>query len=113
MKARSAGLKMEIFISENEREQLLRQNLTGILHFDDRMLPLRGGIKRDIPLILKYKKGLESIEVEGKPEGIYFGNKNNCTITLGDYQYDCLVERGSCGDRFLSGDGKVKIFVKD
>lgn len=111
MKARSAGLEIEIRISEDERNQIRDGGLRGILCFDDRMLRRREGIKRDIPLILKYKKGTDNVEVEGQPERIYFGLKNNIEIYLGDYQYNCLMEKGRCGDRFWSS-GRISIMVE-
>ncbi|MDP1695294.1 MAG: hypothetical protein Q8L29_00070 [archaeon] len=113
MKARSAGLEIEIKISEAEREQLSRENLNGVLHFNDTMFLLGGGIKRDIPLSLIYNQKLgDFMRIYCKPKRIYFGNINSCRISFGDYHYERLIKFGRCGDRFLSGNGKVLIFVE-
>lgn len=111
MRARSAGLEIEIKITEDEKKLLSCETLTGILHFDDTMLAC-GEIKRDIPLTLAYKKGIDNVEVEGQPERIYLGLKNNIIIYLGDYQYNSLMEKRCCGDRFWQS-GKVHICVEN
>lgn len=106
MKANSVGLEIEILLSNQEIAILATQPLNGVLHFRD----IHSDMKRQIPLTLKYSGGHEeSIRVNNTPSKGYFGDAKSISIDIQDYFFDALVERGSCGDRFLSS-GKVLIY---
>ncbi len=107
MKANSVGLELDIYLSSSEVMILKHKSLEGILQFRE----INSNSKKPIPLTIKYISGKEeSIIVNHNPPKEYFGDANHITIELQDYLYGCLVERGSCGDRFL-GSGKVLIYT--
>lgn len=107
MKASSAGLELEIYLSSPEVILLKHKALEGVLQF----IEVHSDSKKPIPLVIRYTQGKsESVIVNHNPPDEYFGDANKITIELQDYLYECLVKQGSCGDRFL-GSGKVLIYT--
>lgn len=106
MRANSAGLELEIALSNDEIVQLRDFALEGILQFRE----INSDSKKQITLAIRYNPGEnESIIVNHTPSNEYFGNAEQINIELQDYLYNCLMEKGECGDRFL-GAGKVLIY---
>ena len=106
MEVSSVGLEINISLSKSEVSLLKTTTLEGILKFRE----VGSDRTKLIPFRLNYAAGKsESIVIHQSPEDVYFGNAEGIELTLQDYLYNCLLEEGSCGDRFYKG-GKVLIF---
>jgi hypothetical protein len=111
MKSSSAGLELEIILSLDESNFLLKNHIfAGLLNFNNTML--HGNIKREIPFIIHHslEEG-DNIEVLQTPDNVYFGQANYFEIFLYNRHGESLLKRKYCIDRFYGATGKVEIKV--
>jgi len=107
MKAKSAGLEIQIELNDGEISDLRHKSLRGTLNFDDTMLP-SGSMKRHIPLEIIYTiKDSDSIKVRQFPQGTYFGFSERVIVNIYNYHYKELMQTGTFEDVFLHGGGRV------
>ena len=107
MRADSAGLETEVYMSRREIKELENSFLAGEINFREYE---DNKTRRKIPFKIVHDKfQADSLNVHIIPPKTYFGDAKEIIFAINSEFYNNLASSGRYGDRFC-GSGKLLIF---